>query len=155
MGVQFQLTPDKEDALDRAFARLSLRPRRALIVDDDEDWRLRLGAALARNGLEVTATDNGEEAFRLLCDQMLGTDLVIAGLKLPSMDGLSLIDRIRRVGGEQELTIVVVSAEIDAVQRAILLQTGADACLTREPDAHVVAAAAVETALVKARSRQP
>jgi DNA-binding response OmpR family regulator len=69
--------------------------RTVLIVDDEEPFLLSLADGLASSGshFRVVMATSGEAALELL--DRLTVDLVVTDLKMPGMDGLELIRRLR------------------------------------------------------------
>lgn len=67
---------------------------RVLIVDDDQQMRLMLHLMLRREGHEVFAVNDGEEA--LLSLRQHHTDLVITDIVMPNKEGLETITELRR-----------------------------------------------------------
>jgi DNA-binding response OmpR family regulator len=67
---------------------------RILMVDDEANIRLTLGAMLTRAGYEVTSAGNGEEAIELLERQAF--DLLLVDLKMPGMDGMQVVAAARQ-----------------------------------------------------------
>ena len=78
---------------------------RVLLVDDDPDFVEVLSEVMKQRGLEVVVTHNGEEAF----SEFLRTpfDLVITDLKMPKMDGLTLLKAIKNK--EKDATVLVIT----------------------------------------------
>jgi len=71
-----------------------LGERRVLIVDDDRLIRWSLENALKRDGYRVSLARTGEEAReRLEKDDF---DLVITDLKMPGMDGMEVLEEVKR-----------------------------------------------------------
>ena len=63
--------------------------RHILLVDDDPELRLSLDRQLEEAGCEVVVAASGEEAMRLLSEQ-LRIDLLLTELRLPDIDGREL-----------------------------------------------------------------
>ena len=64
-----------------------------LIVDDEESIRQSLGGVLNDEGYEVLAAASGEEALRMIDDEI--PSLVLLDIWLPGMDGIEVLTRIR------------------------------------------------------------
>jgi len=99
---------------------------RALIVDKDHDLLDVMTYSLRRDGYDVIAVTNGQQALeRLDADH---PDIVLLELKLGRPDGFEVCHRIRL---ESEIPIIVVSSshEEDDVLRALRL--GADDYVTK------------------------
>jgi len=80
--------------------------RSILIADDEEPIRHVLTVLLAEQGYFVRAVKDGEEALRELAAR--DYDALVTDVRMPGMDGLSLV---RAVGREApETTVIVMSA---------------------------------------------
>lgn len=100
-----------------------------LIVDDERPYVDLLGELLEKYGLEAhTAYDAGDALFRMRATK---PDLILMDLKMPQMDGLSLIDRLRSEQRWQEIPIVVVSARTAKEDQQAALEAGANRFLTK------------------------
>lgn len=100
-----------------------------LIVDDERPYVDLLGELLEKYGLEAhTAYDAGDALFRLRAKK---PDLILMDLKMPQMDGLSLIDRLRSERKWQQIPIIVVSAKTGREDQKAALDAGANRFLTK------------------------
>ncbi len=142
MGMRFVLTPEQDALLAAAIARISARPRRVLVVDDDALVRQLLSDAFTARGFEVlTAADGGEGVHRL-SEEILALDLLVTDVCMPGMSGEQLVRLIRRAGGEAELTIVAITGRMEPDTEHKLEAAGADAVLDKAMGPELVAAAA-------------
>ena len=71
--------------------------RIVLVVEDDEDLRRMYRTALMLEGFYVYEAANGYDALSVL--EQDATDLVVLDLKLPRIDGLSVLKRFRQPRG--------------------------------------------------------
>ena len=97
-----------------------------LVVDDDQGIRDLLSRYLSQQGFRVATAQDGQAMDRCLADAT--PDLVILDLMLPGEDGLSLARRLR---GDQNLPIIMISARGDDVDRIVGLEVGADDYLAK------------------------
>jgi CheY-like chemotaxis protein len=141
MGVRFQLDEAGEEQLGEVIARISTRQRRALVVDDDALARRMIADALAERGFEVFAASDGVTGLEVLTDELLALDMVVADLRMPAMDGEAFLKTVRGVGGERDLTVVMVSGSLDPGVEARLHGEGADAVLDKSLGAELIAQA--------------
>jgi DNA-binding response OmpR family regulator len=99
-------------------------PRRALIVDDEpslsELFREAVGSAA---GMEVLALNGCVDAAKCLSKEKF--DVVLLGLRIPSLDGIDLTRQIRSAGINRMTPIIVVSD--DQQPSAVALAFGAGA----------------------------
>jgi DNA-binding response OmpR family regulator len=87
--------------------------KRILLVEDDPDHELLTIRALKRSNIanDVTVARDGEEAIGLLFseDAML-PQVVLLDLKLPKVDGLEVLRRIRESAATRMLPVVVLTS---------------------------------------------
>jgi nitrogen regulation protein NR(I) len=101
-----------------------------LIVDDEPNLRKVLSTQLSRDGYDVLTAEDGEQGLSLLREHHI--DLVITDLKMPKVDGMTLLKRA--LEEEPELPIVLITAHgtIDTAVEA--LKTGAFDFVTKPFD---------------------
>ena len=90
-----------------------------LIVDDEEQVRKNIVAYLKLTYTNILEASNGYEAYNIYKKESL--DLMITDIQMPKMDGLTLIETIRKEN--TDLPIVVISAytDKDKLLRAVKL----------------------------------
>jgi len=64
-----------------------------LIVDDEKNYPLIISALLEDEGFETLTANSGEEALEILKSH--DVDLVLTDMKMPSMDGITLLEKIK------------------------------------------------------------
>lgn len=109
-----------------------------LVVDDDEMNRDMLSRRLARKGFEVTVAENGEEALGLLESQEF--DLVLLDIMMPGVDGLQVLERVRRERGASVLPVIMATAKDASDDVVYALRLGANDYVTKPLDFPVVLA---------------
>ena len=152
MGLRFVLTPEQDELLAAAIARISARPRRALVVDDDALARRLLADALGALGFEVLTAPDASSGLHVLIDELLALDVFVTDLVMPGLGGEELIRMIRDAGGESELAIIAVTSRVLPSLAAALQAAGADAVLDKADGPERIAEAA---AAVLGRRRSP
>ena len=70
-----------------------------LIVDDEDNLRSMLTAALRHHGFEVSAVATGRDALAALADP--APDLVVLDVMLPDLDGFEVCRRMRAGTGHR------------------------------------------------------
>ncbi len=99
---------------------------RVLVLEDDDDIALALSALLRRNGYEPVVVNDGLLGLRRF--HAIRADLVILDVGLPSLDGWTVLERIRELGHVPVLILTALDAETDKVRG---LRGGADDYLTK------------------------
>ncbi len=92
-----------------------------LIVDDELHVRESLSRWFIEDGYEVEAASSAKEALALLGRRHF--DVVITDIKMPGMDGLELLKRIREV--DSEVSIILITAYASVATAVEALKSGA------------------------------
>ncbi|MBI4770491.1 MAG: response regulator, partial [Chloroflexi bacterium] len=95
---------------------------RVLIVDDDEGVATLCQRLLRRAGFEVQSAAHPREALRLLHESRF--DLMLLDIRLPEMDGFTLLRLARE--RDPELAIVIVTGHGTVDTAVAALQHGAE-----------------------------
>lgn len=87
--------------------------KRILIAEDQETERTALREILrAEPGWDITEAKDGQEAMDLLCDGFQ-PDVCLLDLRMPKMDGLQMLQRMRRDPLLRDIKVVVTSGNRD------------------------------------------
>src|SRR5262249_37317330 len=107
----------------------SARPRRILVVEDNEDAREMLRVALSLAGHTVYEAKDGPEGVEMATT--VAADVALIDVGLPGLDGYDVARRIRadRVGRSMLLVAITGYGQVEDRQRA--LDAGFDAHLTK------------------------
>ncbi|MDZ7372592.1 MAG: response regulator [candidate division KSB1 bacterium] len=95
--------------------------KRILVVDDEEDILELLSELLRRWGFDPHTARNGVEALEKFRRQ--GSDLVVTDLKMPEMDGLELLRKIREEDARVPVLVLTGFPTVDTAIQA--MQEGA------------------------------
>ena len=90
---------------------------RLLIVDDDERMRSILQKILVRERYEVVVSDSGETALKQL--ESAAFDIVLTDIRMPGMDGMALLKRIREVSPETTVIMMTAFGSVDSAVAAM------------------------------------
>lgn len=103
--------------------------KRILFVEDEGALQMTLGSALEREGFEVVAALNGEEALRLA--QSENPDIILLDLILPKQSGFDVLRALKSGVGTKDIPVIVLTnlEGIAEVDRA--LELGASAYLVK------------------------
>jgi DNA-binding NtrC family response regulator len=120
-------------------------PARVLLVDDDPDFCEALSDRLRSLGFQVAVADRGPEALRLCREEPPA--IVLLDLVLPGMDGMVVLETIRR---EEPDVVVIVITGYGTIARAVeAMKKGAYDFVSKPVDARHL-----EIVLEKALERQ-
>lgn len=104
--------------------------RRLLIVDDEESHRIMLRAVLQAEGYQIFEAADGPEAIRAV--EQDSFDLILLDLRLQTMDGIEVLNEIRKVSPLVPVIIMTAFASIKTAVEA--LKAGASDYLTKPLD---------------------
>jgi DNA-binding NtrC family response regulator len=93
------------------------------VVDDESESLASICRALKKVGYEVSGFEDGEAAVQSL-DSFKDMDLVVTDLKMPRVDGIDLLKKVREVNREAGFLIVTGHGTVETAVAA--LKTGAD-----------------------------
>ncbi|RKY52623.1 MAG: sigma-54-dependent Fis family transcriptional regulator [Candidatus Neomarinimicrobiota bacterium] len=101
--------------------------KRILVVDDEYSIRVNLQETLKKSGYEVNSAKNAREAIELLKSDEY--NLVIADLMMPGMNGIELMESVRKNDPEIGFLIITAYGTIKTAVEA--LQKGASDFITK------------------------
>ncbi|MBD0329696.1 MAG: response regulator transcription factor [Thermoleophilia bacterium] len=101
-------------------------PATILLVDDEDAVLKLLTYPLERDGLNVLAARDGEEALHRFAAEPV--DLVVLDVMLPKLDGLEVCRRLR---ADSTVPIIMLSARGDELDKVLGLELGADDYITK------------------------
>jgi two-component system chemotaxis response regulator CheY len=100
-----------------------------MIVDDSSTTRKMLTYLLKGEGFNIIAAENGIDALEKL--SFSDIDIIITDLNMPQMDGLELIDSIRKDPSYQKIPVIMLTTESEDSDKQKGLEKGASSYLTK------------------------
>lgn len=91
------------------------------LVDDDRNILTSVAMTLEAEGFEVATFSDGQHAFDAFNDRM--PDLVVLDVKMPGMDGLDLLQRLR---GTSQVPVIFLTSKDDELDEVLGLRLGVD-----------------------------
>jgi signal transduction histidine kinase len=88
-----------------------------LLVDDEDGIRKVLGISLRDAGYEVLTAANGEEALSVF--RAKKPAMVLTDIKMPGMDGIELLQRIKRESADTEVIMLTGHGDLDLAIRSL------------------------------------
>ncbi|WP_394834019.1 sigma-54 dependent transcriptional regulator [Pendulispora rubella] len=93
--------------------------KQVLIVDDEPNLRKILSAQLSRDGYDVLTAEDGEEGLQLLREHHI--DLVVTDLKMPKVDGMTLLREAIREDPDLPIVMITAHGTVDTAVEALKL----------------------------------
>ncbi len=88
-----------------------------LIAEDEDITRKHLVAILRDENYEVASTNNGVDALKEIKSKNF--DVLIADIKMPKMDGLALLTRVKEISPETEVLVITGFGSINSAVEAM------------------------------------
>lgn len=90
--------------------------KKILIVDDEKDTCSILEKALAKEGYRAFSALSGQSALDKL--KKMRPDLVLLDIRMPKMDGIEVLKRIKRIDKSIAVVMITAYGALDTVQWA-------------------------------------
>lgn len=101
-----------------------------LVVEDSPTMRQLIVFALNRiKGLNIVEANNGVDGLKKLSNKKF--DLILTDVNMPIMDGLKLVNLVRKDPNYQKIPIVIITTEGSEEDRGRALELGVDDYLTK------------------------
>jgi two-component system NtrC family response regulator len=104
-----------------------MRKLSILIVDDEKSQRMLLRDFLRSEGHSVTEAEDGEKAIKTVLNDHF--DLVLLDYKMPGMNGLDVLNEVKRMNPEIDVVIITAYGTVETAVEA--LKAGAIDYLTK------------------------
>ena len=102
---------------------------RILVVDDDATMRLLMTEVLTDDGYTIDEVDNGPAAIEAV--KTSAPDMVLLDVKMPGMSGFDVCSEIRKLTGDTDISVVMVTGLDDSRSIEKAFQLGATAFITK------------------------
>jgi DNA-binding NtrC family response regulator len=90
---------------------------KVLVVDDKQLMRDSVGATLQQAGYQVVSTGDGGLALSMIARHRPA--MVITDLKMPEMDGMELLERLRQMDDQLPVVVMTAYGSVDSAVRAM------------------------------------
>ena len=88
-----------------------------LIVDDEELFLDSLGEALSNNEYKIFKASRGKDAIDGF--KKLKPDVVILDVRLPDIDGMKVLQKIKELDADENTTIVIMMTAFSGIKGAV------------------------------------
>ena len=105
---------------------------KVLVIEDDPTDLKLMGAVLKISGHSVDGRNTAEDAMEAIAADQ--PDVILLDLRLPGMDGLTLVRQLKANAATCQIPIVAMTAYPDNYQREELLAAGCDAYIVKPID---------------------
>ncbi len=110
----------------QASAPQASTPQTIALVDDDRNILTSVSMALEAEGFTVRTYSDGVDALSGL--EQNPVDLAVLDIKMPRMDGMELLDRLRQ---KSQLPVIFLTSKDDEIDQVLGLRMGADDYITK------------------------
>lgn len=93
--------------------------KQILVVDDEKNIRLMLDQALSTSGYTVTTAIDGEHALQKV--QESTPDMVLLDMKMPGMDGIEVLRRLRQTHEAVPVVMITAHGTVETAVEAMKL----------------------------------
>ena len=97
-----------------------------VLVDDDRNILTSVTMALEAEGFDVKSYNDGESALAALLKNI--PELVVLDIKMPRMDGMEVLTRLRE---KSSVPVIFLTSKDDEIDQVIGLRMGADDYITK------------------------
>ncbi len=96
------------------------------LVDDDRNILVSVSMALEAEGFEITTFNDGESGLKGILEG--NPDIVILDVKMPRMDGIEVLSKLRETS---DIPVIFLTSKDDEIDQVIGLRMGADDYITK------------------------
>lgn len=127
-----------------------VQKQKIVLVDDDQNIVTSLSLFLKSDGFEVTSFTDGRAALEaILAETPIAYDIGVFDIKMPRMDGLELLRRLRQ---KSDLPVIFLTSKDDEIDEFVGLKIGADDYITK-PFSQKLLAERIRTILRRTKMR--
>ncbi len=101
--------------------------KQILVVEDERDMQFILANILKEKGYETIVTEDGQKALREV--KKGSVNLVLLDIRLPGMDGMKVLEKIKEI--DKDLSVIMLTASGDIRDSVRAMKLGATDYLTK------------------------
>lgn len=94
----------------------TLDDKKVLIVDDQNGIRILLMEVFSGEGYKTFQASNGKLALEIVKQE--SPDLVLLDMKIPGMDGLEILKRVKEINRDIKVIMMTAYGELDMIKEA-------------------------------------
>ena len=111
--------PERQQANNGEIRMNSASQKRLLLIEDEQSLRQVISFQLRELGYQVTVAEDGLLGYEAFTEHQ--PDLVITDLRMPEMDGLELIQRLKAIAPDVPVLIITAYGDIQSAVSAMKL----------------------------------
>ena len=96
-----------------------MKQKKVLVVDDQYGIRMLIKEVFAKDNFSIFQAANGQQALEIVNTE--NPDLILLDMKMPGMDGLELLRRLRLIDFQGKVIMMTAYGELDMVDEACKL----------------------------------
>lgn len=93
--------------------------KQLLIVDDQFGIRILLNEVFQKEGYKIFQASNGKQALDIV--KMRRPDLVLLDIKIPGIDGIEILKRMKKIVPDIKVIIMTAYGELNMIEEAMEL----------------------------------
>ncbi len=93
--------------------------KKLLIVDDQFGIRILLNEVFQKEGYKIFQASNGKQALDIV--KMRRPDLVLLDIKIPGIDGIEILKRMKKIVPDIKVIIMTAYGELNMIEEAMEL----------------------------------
>ena len=119
-----------ENIINKDVTPSSFKGKDTILLIEDEEVLCRLmKEELEEQGYSVITSGDGEEAVQMYAKQYTAIDIVLSDLGLPTLDGLAVFKKMKKIN--PHVKTIVVSGFMEQNEKELLLQEGIKECFSK------------------------
>jgi two-component system NtrC family sensor kinase len=91
-----------------------------LLIDDEEPARRIVGMSLRSDGYEVLTAEDGKSGLEIFSKE--APPIVLTDIKMPGMDGIEVLKKIKEISPETEVIVVTGHGDMDVAIQSLQLE---------------------------------
>lgn len=115
---------------------ISLKKKKLLLVEDEENTRTVMEMLFQREMYEVFVASNGQEAMQQLYQN--NPEIILCDVMMPKMNGLEFLQRLKANPSTKHIPIIMLTAADSEEQETKLLDYGADDFVSKAASTNVM-----------------
>ncbi len=94
-----------------------MQSEKILIIDDDSGVRKSLSAFLIKNGYNIKTAPGGDPGLKIIKEEKI--DLILLDIRMPEMDGITTLKRIKEIKPTLNIIIITGFGSIETAVEAM------------------------------------